>query len=81
MWVVSIFWGWYLVDMVGDEMGWKQAKWILSLMLGVPAIIALGRAYKVVKKLREDRENEESDDPSFRPTETETTENPMITEL
>ena len=59
MWIVSIFWGWYLIDIVGDKLGWTQAKWFFPLMLGLPAIIAISSTYKLFQQRKKEEQIEE----------------------
>ncbi len=41
LWVMVGFWMCFILDMVGDEVGWKSSLWVIGVMLGVAMILQM----------------------------------------
>jgi hypothetical protein len=81
VWMVSIFWAWYLVDMIGDERGWTQAKWILPLMLGLPVMVSINKIYKLWRQQQEEWKKEKSGDDVIGGSESSVSREERLTEM
>ena len=53
------FWSWFLIDIIGDQTGWRKAIWVMVVMVGSAGFIFMWNWWRYYVRTKEWKRTDE----------------------